>query len=330
MLRPSRAFAVVSLVAFCAACDKSGIHPLGRPRDNLGPCTSDTETWLRTTDTSTEVFLVGAPSTGPDGLPAPRCFARAVMAHDTTTWLEYGTFTEDGTSGSGTFAYAATYEFIYEPDVSLLNRRGSEREDLDPPMTRPVAMVADGEELLLTYASETRRLTALPDLIDRLDVTTQDGAEDVFRVFYLPLLTSQVRVPGFGGTGMTQYLNQTSTFAGTIENFLTVNVENILNPDTDIEYVAFVDLTGIRHDGLIHSVVDLSGNGTMEGVVEVELEGRTRVLRGSVDYADVLIRRGVAGDGTYAFTLESGGTYTLSYMLASDIDLRGILPVSVP
>lgn len=319
-------FSVLALVG----CDKSGVHPLGRVRDNLGPCTSDTATWLRTTATGTELFLIGEATVESDGTVTPGCFAHGFVEHDSSTRFEYGTFQDDGSGTAGTFSYAAGYYFDYEPELSLLARHGADRDDFDPPITEPIVMQMDGAQMIMTYQGEPRRLTSILDVIDAVDYSTQEGAEDLFRLYNLPLFTSQVRILGFGSSGMTQYLDVTVPFAGTIENFLTVSVRDILNPKTDIIYVEFKDLTGITHDGNIFAAVGLSGSGMNDGNVSFRMDGNVARIRGDVSYADLEIRRGVAGGGTYTMTLDDGPSYVISYELAADIDLRGLLPESTP
>lgn len=317
------------LVAFLlVGCDKSGIHPLGNERDNLGPCTSATSTWLRSTPTGTEIFLIGEAGLDSSGNPTPRCFARGFVEHDSATHFEFGTFAGDATGG--TFTYTAEYDFRYQPETPLLQRQGSRRTDHEPGIDIAIATTLDGPELLLTYAGTEHRYRSMLDVIDAVDADTQEGAEDLFRLYNLPLFTSQVRILGFGSSGMTQYLNQTAVFAGTIENYLTVRVEDIFNPKTDIFYIDFMDLTGIAHDGLIHADVGLSGSGKNAGEVAFRMDGNTARIRGVVNYEDLEIERGVAGGGTYTMTVDGAGSYVLSYTFAADIDLRNLLPETTP
>lgn len=324
----STQYVLLSLSLLClVGCDKSGIHPLGRIRDTLGVCTTPTVTWVRTTPTATEVFIMGEPGDAGE----PGCFAHAMIDHDSTTHMEFGSLTREG-GESATFAYTAEYDFQYEPERGLLSRQGSIRIDHDPPISVPMTFVPDGTELLITMSGETRRTTSMLDVIDRLSGDTMEGAIDVFCVYNLPLFTSQTRMLGFGSSGMTQYLDVTATFKGAIANVFTVHVAEILNPVTDITYVEFQDLNGITHDGNIHSVVDLTGNGNMRDIVTFRLEGNVKQISGAMDYRDLLIRNGVAGDGVYQMTIEDGGTFTyeLPYTFAAEVDIRNVLPESTP
>ena len=325
-----RSITVVCL-ALCAlglsGCDKSGIHPLGRERDTLGVCPTPTVTWVRTTATATEVFIVGEPGEAGE----PGCFAHAMIEHDSTTHMEFGTLVIDQ-GGGATFAYTAEYDFQYEPERDLLARRGSIRIDHDPPISLPMTFVPDAAQMLITMQGETRRMTSMLDVIDRLAGDTMQGAIDIFCVYNLPLFTSQTRMLGFGSSGMTQYIGGTASFQGAIANTFTVGVEDYLNPRTDITYLAFRDLDGITHDGNIHSVVNLEGNGDMRDILTFELEGNVKRISGAMDYRDLKIRNGVAGDGVYQLTIEDGGTFTyaLPYTFASQVDIRNVLPESTP
>lgn len=315
--------ALCTLLAF--GCDKSGVHPLGQVRDELAVCVGPTETWLRSTDTGTEVFIIGQLDPDTD---EPPCFLRGFVEQSSTTRLATGTYVFDEALGTGTFSNTADFIFRYEPEVSIISRNGSQRTLNEPPVTVPFGMERDGEQLLLTIQGDTLRLTSIGDVIDALDETTMEGAEDIFRLFNLSLFTSQARLLGFGGTGMTQYLDVTAEFGAAIANGFTVRVENILNPDTDITYLEYVEFTGITIDGVQRTMVDLSGNGDMEGALTFRFEGRTRTIEGSLSYVDLKIRDGVAGAGTYTLAIEGGASYVLPFTLAAEIDLRGTLPVA--
>src|SRR5687768_4089111 len=73
-----------------SGCDKSGIHPLARERDTLGACKGPTTTWLRSTETGTEVFLIGDVTLDAAGAEVAGCFAHAFVEHDSSAHLEYG------------------------------------------------------------------------------------------------------------------------------------------------------------------------------------------------------------------------------------------------
>ena len=322
-MRTSYALVFVLFAALGFGCDKGGVHPLGQVRDQLAVCVGPTETWLRSTDTGTEVFIIG--EVDPSATEPP-CFLRGFVEQSSTTTLATGTYVFDEALGTGTFSNTADFIFRYQPEVNIVSRRGSQRTLNEPPLTVPFSMERDGEQLLLTIQGDTLRLTSIGDVIDALDETTMAGAEDVFRLFNLSLFTSQARLLGFGGTGMTQYLDVTAEFGAAIANGFTVRVENILNPDTDITYLEYMEFTGITIDGLQRTMVDLNGDGDMEGALTFRFEGRTRTIEGTLSYLDLKIRDGVAGAGTYTLSIEGGESFVLPYTLAAQIDLRGTLP----
>jgi hypothetical protein len=328
-MRSQLCFSIALIGLLATGCDKSGIHPLGQERDTLSPCKGPTTTWMRSTETGTEVFLIGTDSAGVMGETVPGCFERAFIERNSAGHAHYGVIIRDS-ANSGTFSYDTEYDFRYQPERDVLSRQGSDPTYHDPPLTTPVSWTEDGDELLLSYDGEVRRLTNIIDVIDALDTTTPEGADDVFRMYNLPLLISQTRLLGFGASGMTQYLNTTATFGGTIANKFTVRVIEIVMPKTFISYTEFVDVNGITTTGEQRTRVNLSGNGTMEGILEFRMQGRTRRIEGEVDYGNVLIKNGMAGDGTYTINIEGGGSFTPSYTLAIETGLTGVLPISTP
>ena len=329
-------------LAALAACDTSGLHGLGRVRDALVRCDADalgrletTSTWLRSTDEGTEIVLLGRHDpTAVVDVDHPACWGHGFIAHDSSTTFEFGSYTL-AASGTGTAAHALEYRFDYQPDRSILSRDGSVRTDLATPRVQTLTIAADGAQILLGLDGEERRMTSLAALVESLDVETQAGAEDVFRVFNLPMFTSQARLLGFGSGSMTQYVNAAAEFVGTIRNEFTVEVASWLDPDALITYHQLEDLTGIVIDGPQSSLVDTSGNGHMSGVLSFIMRGTGGptdvVVRGSLDYQELQLADGVAAGGTYTLRIDGvGDPYVLSYELASNVDLRGALPVQTP
>jgi len=332
------------LVGLCglaaAACDPSGIHGLGRLRDALVPCEVDllgrvetTSTWLRSTDAGTEILLFGRqdPTTAvPLGRDA--CFGHGFVAHDSSTWFGFGSYTLDA-DGEGYAVHAQEYTFNNQAQLDILQRDGAVRTDLPTAVSERLTIARDGDSLRVTLDDEALRFTALPAVVEALDVTTQAGAEDVFRVFNLPMFTSQARLLGFGSAGMTQYVGTTAEFGGAVRNRFTVNVEALLDPNARISYYQLEDLTGLVVDGVQLTDVDTHGDGAMSGLLSFVMRGTGGatdvVVRGGLDYTGLQIGNGVAAGGTYTLTLDGAAApYTVSYQLATDIDLRGVLPVA--
>lgn len=347
-MRSSRTNTVLSLLALAlVGCDKGGLYPLLEKRDPAASASciaaGQSSTWLRSTAIGTEILLVATPDpTATTQGNAQICFAHALVEHDSSTRYEYGGYTV-AANGTGTLSVATTYVFDYVATGPILDRKGSKREVHAPPLDVPLTLRASGAGLEVTMNGVTGRYTNLYDVVASVDITTQEGAEDLFRLVNLPLFTSQVRLLGFGGGGMTQYISAPGRFVGLarpeaeLANHFTVRVQSFTSPNTDIEFVMFEDLSGIVVEGLQETDVSISGNGSMHGVLSFSMrDGPDPVsdvaLRGTIDYADMKIGNGVASGGTYelALTSPSEVTFTVPYTLASDVDLRRLLPEDGP
>jgi hypothetical protein len=332
------AVAVVIGSGAVTACDSSGIHPLGRRRDALVACEKDplgrmvtTSTWVRSTETGTEIVLLGRPSVA-DIVEAaqPACFVHATVERDSSTTLEAGSYTM-GPRGTGIALHQIEFHFLSQPELSILKRDGSIRDDLPTSVSEPLAVATDAARARMTLDGAAMRMTGLGDVIDAIDLRTQTGAEQLFTVYNLALVTSQARLLGFGSGAMTQYADTPGEFNGIVRNQFTVSVESLLKPNTSITYQQFEDLTGIVIDGLQKSNVSTSGDGGMAGTLSFVLRGTTKTIRGKVNYDNLKIKNGVAAGGTYTLTVDGIATpYTLPYSLAANIDLRGVLPVESP
>ncbi len=332
----------LGLVVLATGCDPSGIHGLGRLRDPLVPCEVDplgraetTSTWLRSTDDGTEIVLLGrADATDVVRADRPACFGHGFVAHDSSVRFAFGSYTLDG-SGRGLATHELEYRFEHQPTLSLFDREGAVRTDLETLVDERLEIVADGTQILVSLDGTPMRMTSMADVVEALDLRTQAGAEDVFRLYNLPLFTSQARLLGFGSVGMVQYAGTTAEFSGAVRNRFTVAVASLLDPDTLISYYQLEDLNGIVVDGPQTTNVDTGGDGIMSGTLSFVMRGTAGatdvVVRGAVDYGALEIADGFAAGGTYTLTLDGiADPYVLSYQLATDVDLRAVLPVATP
>ena len=208
---PSRRLALFAALALALfACDKSGLHDLGRASDTLSACGMPTTTWVRSLADGTELFILGGVTPGAPSEPA--CFVRAFVEPDSSVTMETGSYLVDA-QGLGEVVVDTEYTFMLEADVSPISRRGARRDNLDPVRTERLVLNRTATHLEVDAFGGLRRMTALPEVIDRLDPTTQEGVEDLFRLANFPFFMSQVRIEGFGATGITQY-TEASTFVG--------------------------------------------------------------------------------------------------------------------
>ncbi len=330
--------ALLGLLVLAAACDPSGIHGLGRRRDALVPCEVDplgrivtTSTWVRSTDTGTEIVLLGREDPLAEVEPGrDACFGHGFVAHDGSTRFDFGSYTLDE-DGRGIAVHQLEYDMTYQPELPIVSRDGAFRTDLPAPVVERLQITRDGTGIVLSLDGAPRRMTSLGEVVERVDVTTQAGAHQVFRLFNLPLFTSQARLLGFGSAGMTQYVDVEAEFGGTVRNRFTVIVAALLDPDTTISYFQFEDLTGIVIDGHQFTDVDTSGDGSMSDVLSFVMRGTGGatdvVIRGALDYQGLQIRDGLAAGGGYTLTIDGApAPYAVSWELAADVDLRDILP----
>jgi hypothetical protein len=73
----------------------------------------------------------------------------------------------------------------------------------------------------------------------------------------------------------------------------------------------------------------------MSGVLSFVMRGTggatDAVIRGGLDYDGLLIGDGFAAGGGYTLTIDGVATpYALSFELATNVDLRGVLPIVTP
>lgn len=314
---------IVAGLLSLVACDKSGVHDLARANDTLVTCGAETSTWLRSLETTTELFVLGTEEAGMGA--SAGCYVRAVVNQDSSVEMETGSFSVDAT-GVGDTQVFATYRFLFQPDRGPLQREGARRMDRTPPLVQSLVLGRDGEQLTLALGGDGRNLTSLPEVIRRLEPDTQAGAEDIFRLVNIMFYMSQTRVQGFGATGMTMYV-EPKDFVGIVSGEYTVAVTGGLRIGSDLTYRALRDLTDIQMDGNQHTMVDLGGNGPTSEMLTFTLDHPdTDPIIYTIFYDDLLVVNGAAGDGFY--TVDSNGdTFVVDWMLAQDVHVRNVLPV---
>ncbi len=318
------------LVLLAQGCDTSGVHSLNVKIDTTTNC--GRSTWMRTTDTGTEVFLLGETNPTTPVTDEGVCFVRAFVEFDSSAVVEQGSYTLDA-NGTGTFNVDRVYTFPYQPNLGPFDRDGATVNDNPVPASYALTITEQAPEIVIGVDTTARRLTNIYDVLRLLDPDSQAGAENIYRMYNLSLFTSQVRVLAFGGAGMTMYLNSKKEFMALVEGSFSVVVEYPLAVTT-ISYMDYIDLHGIYVDGDQITKVNALGNGTMEGALAFEMRGSddpTDVLfAGNIDYKAVTLTTGVAAGGVYTVNVDGHGSYDVPYTLAADTDLRSLLPASTP
>lgn len=253
---------------------------------------------------------------GSDGV-APFSFSamQFPISRGSTAITLQGTWTEVGSAGTTTLRVAHTYTLPEESSLSILNRRGTWRDDAQRVIG--ISVARDAGRLVVT-GDPRLAATYLPlgQALARLGRTTDRDAACAFQIVNLGIRSSETRIIGFGGPGMTQY-QQPENYVGTLAGSLRVSMTGFAHNSTVIQYGAFEDLGGVRVDGPQRTDADSGGNGQMSGVlsfmlVPLDPDGLAgTALTGRIDYGAagkaIQISGGNAVGGFYATTLDGGG-----------------------
>jgi hypothetical protein len=319
-----RRVTIVAGLLSLVACDKSGVHDLARANDTLVTCGAETSTWLRSLETTTELFVLGTEEAGMGA--SAGCYVRAVVNQDSSVEMETGS-SQRRRHGRGRHPGLrhVSLPLPAGPRPTAARGRPSHRPGRRP-LEQSLVLGRDGEQLTLALGGDGRNLTSLPEVIRRLEPDTQAGAEDIFRLVNIMFYMSQTRVQGFGATGMTMYV-EPKDFVGIVSGEYTVAVTGGLRIGSDLTYRALRDLTDIQMDGNQHTMVDLGGNGPTSEMLTFTLDHPdTDPIIYTIFYDDLLVVNGAAGDGFY--TVDSNGdTFVVDWMLAQDVHVRNVLPV---
>jgi hypothetical protein len=283
------------------------------------------DTWIAAVGpdrSEVRVLLVGKPDA--EGA-APFAFSalQVPLSRGTSAITLQGTWIEVGASGSTTLEVAHEYTLPDESSVPVLSRRGTWREDA--PLTISLTVNRVGGQLLVAGdPALAGTYVPLGQALGALGTATAQDAACAFQIANLGIFSSETRIIGFNGPGMTQY-QQPETYVGTVAGSLWISMSGFLQNTTTIVYSAFEDLGGVLVDGPQYTYADSGGDGHMAGVMTFALaplaaDGSALPrITGSIDYggagnpADAIqISGGTATGGVYLVAIDGGGAARVS------------------
>ena len=323
---PCRFVCAAIALFFCVACNVGGYPDLGSRLDTLVSIGDGGATaWMKTDDEgASDILVLGDTADADTGR-----FALLHLRPNSTGTLRVGTYVVDDERIM--LSVESEYRKISQLDVPPSARDGSVREDFDPPTVLACeADMVDGK-LDIMLDGNPSLMTNLWDVISTVDPAAQGGAAMLCRFFNLPVVSLQMRIPGFGGAGLLQYSGEPSNFAGVIGGKGSIRMTSVLSPTAEIAFADFRDFPGITVDGYQISATDMAGDGSLTGTMnftmqDPRLEGAFSVS-GEISY-DMVLRNGTPSDGGYNVTLSNGTSDFVSYKDAETLDFRSVLPPS--
>jgi hypothetical protein len=303
----------------CVACEP-GYANLAEPLDPLVPFTKAATSFVLPSRDGTEVLTLELPGTSRTGR-----IAFLELARDGATHMREGAYAV--VDGELVTSFSTDYRRGNESSRSPMSRIGSETTQLNPPrLWDAVVRVRDDPlEVTIDDISGKRVLLPLDSAVDLLADSSRIDPTLVLRACYLQVYSSQVRVPGFGGAGMTEYLDHDGEFGGLLTGTQTVRMEGLLSPVNTFTFTDYSDLAGWTLDGRFSSSTNTAGDGSMAGELDARLTTSSHQLRVVLSYGDVELSGGTDSGGTYGVTV-NGTRSEVDYAVLKDLDLRGLVP----
>jgi len=273
--------------------------------------------------------------TGETRFDQPGCMYSTTIRRDGSLVLEEGVLTTRG-GDAGTWTTSWGYAFIHQSSLAPLERSGAQSVESNPPLERPVAFAARGDELTLTVDGEEQHFVDLFALLASADRTTSEGAMLVGQLLNTGVLIAHARIRGFGGAGMTEYLQGRRTVSGMIAGEMSVSGSTGIGTfEFAIAYgggleAPFADFTGLALWGGLGAIVNGAGDGHMNGrtdfMVIFDPSEPGRDLVGHFDYEGVEIHNGFGSGGAGTLSLD-GTSFSMPIDDLLITDFRGILPL---
>lgn len=309
----ARTLAAAGALAAAVALGACGPYaPLAQKLDVTAQIAGDT--WVAAVGpgrTGVRVLVVARPDAEGN---APFAFSDLPSGTATTNTIQ-GTWIETGSAGDVTLRLRYAYTLPADGNSQRV------------PTTQIIRLTAsrDGNRLVLSGdPALAGTYVGLAAALRDLSPATERGATCTFQIANLAVMTSQIRILGFGSNTMLEYRDP-ATYVGTVAGTVTVSVSVSLTGNharTTITYGAFQDFGGVALDGSQYTDTTLSGDGQMSGVLRFTLTpaavdpgGVATPIQGSIDYGANAIQirnRGPAG-GAYAVSIDGGGTAVVPY-----------------
>lgn len=334
-----RALAIVAALAAALAAGGCGPYAELAQKLDVGAVIVGGETWISTAPSASgeevRVLLLGDPPAA--GGRAGFAFTAITLdiAAGRAVWSTQGDWPGDPAAPTLELHERLLYQLDDQRGTKLLERSGATRQDVNRTVTLGQSR-ADGRLVLTGDASMAGTYVLLPAALAARGSSTVDDAACAFQLANLAVLSSQARIIGFGGVGMTQY-SEPESFVGTVAGDVRVALSHkITSPTTDITYTGFTDFAGVAIAGTQTTRVDTSGDGSMSGTVTFSLqpEAPLPAITGTILYGPgddaIQISSGFASGGRYVVTLDGGGTARVDPVGAPSPSVSQCLGLSPP
>ena len=146
--------------------------------------------------------------------------------------------------------------------------------------------------------------------------TVLQSREEQAQCFYeaadIAISTSQMRIPGFGGKGMTQYLGNSYPYSGRVAGVLNVRLDNLLSPKSTFSFVDQQEFPELTLGGTQTSQTGISGSGWQFGAF-------TATFEWNLTGADAAASKTLAGTISFGTGEEEGIRIESGQRTAGDI-----------
>lgn len=246
-----------SFALLLGACNLGPFPRFLEELDPLDPVEGDVKGWISVDDEKNQVLILSDSGK----------FLHTIVTRDAEVDLEIGDFAVEGTA----FVMRPELRYVFANESGpVSDRSGAQPETPRRESSRSATLEAD--RLTIDGLGS---FIGTADFVTGLDLSSATGRGCLLRFVQLSVRTAQARIRNFGGGGTVIYHNNESSFAGFLSGEETIVVNNLLSPDTTIDYDDFRDFPEVRLDGALVSHVNTSGDGTLDDGVGITVFGES-------------------------------------------------------
>jgi hypothetical protein len=314
----------LSTVILLLSCNTGGYQGIGERIDPYDPLGTDSVSYVRGVvggpPYTTEVITYSHPGSGAGEFVLTSIVDSADQTSVTITRADY---TLSGTDI--TLTPFVQYRHTYKAGLSNATKI---TESFNPDISGMKSFDTSGAPVLLYEGSPYTDMRNVVDHVIASASTDLERAQWAYMLCEITLMTAQIRIEGFGGMGMMDYLGRTVTMRGMREGSYEMYSRGTSPNTTDYDYSNYSDHLYLTVDGTQTTSASTSGDGSMEGTLSFDLQGTVDTTTVTIDYSNISIGSTLPDGGQYSVKVGAASPQNVSYTFGRPgaLDLSPAIP----
>lgn len=285
------------------SCNMNSYHDLGQPVNRFCQFGTDASSFLRTArvenETIIELFTISHAEE-----QYGSCAWLSVFVDSQAVRADLRTGTYERVKNCIVISYSMHYTNQSYEKPSPSKTFGAVQHQLSPKLTEEFIWQYDPYDGVLHLNSQSYK--CIEFVYDKVLLkSSPNRMEQFIKLYLLCTMSAHCRIEGLGGMGMLQYVGKRTKFNGLLDGILELDIDGLNKLTSRFVYTDHSDVSGITLNGTMKNISDMSGDGTLDGVIDFYIQGTSNIWRGSVDYSKIEIHHTLPSKGYYILSIEN-------------------------